>query len=241
MYKRPDLVIVVTLTLGLTALAVAHNGSTRMAASQTPNADLISKLTAAKKAGVGQPLVVNGKQVCGPNGDSKKPNMEELDNKKNRTDEPNTSDYIAISWDDMKGLPADKVSDIEGAPVMVVGYLSHKVNVEKEPPGESTNCHLNQPNEVDWHIYLTKTPNQPIADAVIVETTPRVRPKHNWTSKNLAAYVNKNTQVRMSGWLFYDLEHLDVVGKERATVWEVHPVTRIEVQDANGNWVVFDK
>jgi hypothetical protein len=48
--------------------------------------------------------------------------------------------------------------------------------------------------------------------------------------------VNTNTQVRITGWLLYDWEHLGVVGQERATVWEVHPITKIEVQQ-NGTWV----
>jgi len=86
-------------------------------------------------------------------------------------------------------------------------------------------------------MYLTNQPNQPIQDAIVVETTPRVRPNHKWTTALLAPYVNKPKQVRVSGWLLYDFQHLDVVGTDRATVWEVHPITRIEVQDGQGNWV----
>lgn len=112
-------------------------------------------------------------------------------------------------------------------------YLSHEVKVQTDPPGESANCHLLNANEVDWHIYLTNQPDQAIEDAIVVETTPRVRPNHKWTTEMLAPYVSKNRQVRVSGWLLYDFEHLDVVGKDRATVWEVHPIIRIEVQDAN--------
>jgi hypothetical protein len=32
-----------------------------------------------------------------------------------------------------------------------------------------------------------------------------------------------------------DSEHTGDVGKERATVWEVHPITKIEIQ-VNGAW-----
>jgi hypothetical protein len=38
----------------------------------------------------------------------------------------------------------------------------------------------------------------------------------------------------------YDIEHVNVIGKERATVWEVHPITRIEIQK-NGQWVDLDQ
>jgi hypothetical protein len=198
----------------------------------TSAANLVAKLSAAKKPGVGQPLEIGGKQVCGPKGNSTDPQMQQLDNNKNRTDV--ASSYVAIDWDSMKNLPADKVSEIQGAPVVVTGYLSNKVNVEGK---ESTNCDLVQPDEVDWHMYLTKAPNQPVSEALIVETTPRVRPMHKWTTESLTKYVNQNQPVRVSGWLLYDFEHIDVIGKERAAVWEVHPITKIEVQNGSGQWV----
>jgi hypothetical protein len=236
--------LVATALLACTIFAVASIRATNPG-QNTSNSTLIAKLRAARKTAVGQPLVINGKEVCGPTGDSTDANIKELDNNKNRTDEPGQSEYIAVDWDAVKDLPADKVSDIQGAPVQVTGFLSHQVKVENahpKPPkkgGESTNCHLTQDDEVDWHMYLTKNPNETsIANAVIVETTPRVRPNHKWTAAQLrATYLNKNKPLRISGWLLYDLEHLDVVGKERATVWEVHPVTMIEAQDAQGHWV----
>ena len=165
--------------------------------------------------------------------------MKQLNKNKNRTDEPN--DFVTISWDDLSNLPAESVDDIQGAPVSVIGYLSNRVKVQTEKPGESTNCNLLEPNEVDWHMYLTKGPRQPIKTAIIVETTPRVRPNHKWTTEMLTPYVNKNKQVRISGWLMYDFQHLNVVGKERGTVWEVHPITKIEVQDDQGNWVNIEQ
>jgi uncharacterized protein YgiM (DUF1202 family) len=139
----------------------------------TSGADLYSLLVSVRKTAVGQPLVENQQEVCGPEGDATNPNIQALNDNKNRTDQP--SSYVAVSWDQLKNLPSDRVNDFQGAPVSVVGYLSHKINVEK---GESTNCHLLAPTEVDWHIYLTNSPTQGIADAVIVETTPRVRPMH---------------------------------------------------------------
>jgi len=197
----------------------------------TSDADLLNMLFAAHTTAVGQPLVVNGQNVCGPEGDATAQKIQALNDNKNRTDPP--SSYVSVGWDQLKNLPADRVNDLQGAAVSVVGYLSHKVNVEK---GESTNCHLLAPNEVDWHIYLTNSPNQQISDAIIVEATPRVRPQHKWTTTMLAPLVNSNTQVRISGWLAYDFEHLNVVGTQRATVWEVHPITKIEVLK-NGQWV----
>src|SRR6266566_2338922 len=153
---------------------------------------LVDKLAAAKKPAVGQPLVIEGSTVCGPRGNAADTKMQELNNNKNRTDEP-------------------------------------------------TNCNLLNPDEVDWHMYLTKGPRQPINTAIIVETTPRVRPNHKWTTQMVAAYVNQMKQLRISGWLMYDFQHLDVVGRDRGTVWEVHPITKIEVQDQAGNWANLEQ
>ena len=200
--------------------------------------DVFSRLMAARKAAVGQPLVINGAQLCGPEGDATNQQAQTLNDNKNRTDQPGASEYVDIKWDDLKDLPADRVADFQGAPVMVVGFLSHHVNVETG--GESTNCHLHAPDQVDWHMYLTKSPAQGIADAVVVETTPRTRPAHKWTTTTVGSAVDTPTQVRISGWLMYDIEHVNVIGKERATVWEVHPITRIEIQK-NGQWVDLDQ
>lgn len=200
----------------------------------TSDADLYNLLFTVRKTAVGQPLVENDQEVCGPEGDAANQKIQALNDNKNRTDQP--SSYVAVSWTQLKNLPTDRVSDFQGAPVSVVGFLSHKINVEK---GESTNCHLLAPNEVDWHIYLTNSPAQPISEAIIVETTPRVRPMHKWTTAMLTALVDSDTQVRISGWLMYDLEHVSVIGTQRATVWEVHPITKIEVQ-TNGQWIDLD-
>ena len=92
---------------------------------------------------------------------------------------------------------------------------------------------------MDWHIYLTKSAAQAISQAIIVETTPRTQPLHNWTTGMLRPVVNSQTQVRISGWLIYDWDHVSVIGTQRATVWEVHPITRIQIQQ-HGQWVDLD-
>lgn len=201
--------------------------------------DLFSQLMSARQPATGQPLIENGSEVCGSTGDARNATAKALNNNKNRTDVPGDSDYVDIGWNDLASLPSDRVGDFVGAPVRVVGFLSHKINVENTGNGESTNCHLTGNNEVDWHIYLTSSSAQPISQAIIVETTPRTRPQHAWTTNMLTPFVDSQTQVRISGWLMYDSEHVGVIGTQRATVWEVHPITRIEVQN-NGQWVDLD-
>lgn len=208
--------------------------------SGTDSSDLFSKLMQAKKPATGQPLLESGNEVCGPTGDAKNAKAQGLNNNKNRTDMPADSDYVDIGWSDLAGLPSDRVNDFVGAPVRVLGFLSHRIAVENNGSGESTNCHLLGDNEVDWHIYLTKSSAQAISQAVIVETTPRTRPQHRWTTDMLTPLVDSQTQVRVSGWLMYDSEHVGAIGTQRATVWEVHPITRIEVQQ-DGQWVDLDQ
>jgi hypothetical protein len=224
---------------GTTTPAAPTNQPGVSTPSPAPSGDLFSQLMNARKTAIGQPLIENGNQVCGPTGDATKPVPKALNTNKNRTDVPGDSHYVDIGWSDLANLPSDRINDFVTAPVRVVGFLSHKINVENSGSGESTNCHLTGIDEVDWHIYLTNSPAQQISSAIIVETTPRIRPTHKWTTAMLAPLVDSQTQVRISGWLMYDSEHIGVIGTQRATVWEVHPITKIEVQ-SNGQWIDLD-
>jgi hypothetical protein len=197
---------------------------------------LVAQLEAAAVKAVPQPLIINGQNVCGPTGDAGDPKTQALDSNKNRTDTPNPGAYIPVDWNTLTNLPTDQVDQLQGAPVEVEGYLSHRIQVENSGSGESTNCHLTNLDEVDWHMYLTNQPAQGIASAIIVETTPRTRPLHSWDQNKLTQLVDSSTRVRISGWLMYDWQHIGVIGTQRATVWEVHPITRIETQDSSGNW-----
>jgi hypothetical protein len=197
---------------------------------------LVAQLEAASVKSIPQPLIINGQNVCGPTGDASDAKAQALDSNKNRIDIPNPGAYIPVDWNALANLPTDQVNQLQGAPVEVEGYLSHRIQVENSGSGESTNCHLTNLDEVDWHMYLTNQPAQGIASAIIVETTPRTRPLHSWDQNKLSQLIDSNTKVRISGWLMYDWQHIGVVGTQRATVWEVHPITRIETQDSGGNW-----
>jgi hypothetical protein len=235
----PPVFLLLLFSLALSGFS--QTGSTTDTSSPRASASQLSQLQAARVTAVPKPLVIGGRTVCIAEGNSADKNLQKLDSRKNRIDIPSPDSYIPIAWDVLKGLPTNSPDDLQGAPVMVTGYLSHKINVEDQPPGESTNCNLLKDNEVDWHIYLTKAPNQPISptiikEAIIVETTPRTRPLHQWNESVLENLVNTNKEVRISGWLMYDFQHIGEIGTERATVWEVHPITRIEVSDGSGGW-----
>ncbi len=67
-------------------------------------------------------------------------------------------------------------------------------------------------------------------DAIVVESTPGIRKHHpEWTPTALKPRVDSADPVRISGWLMMDPAHRNHLGKYRATLWEIHPITRIEV------------
>jgi hypothetical protein len=114
------------------------------------------------------------------------------------------------------------------------------------------NCHAHLASDVDWHMPLTASAHQEEDVAIIVETTPRIRRDHpNWTPERLKPWTFKLTSantnskyngqpIRVSGWLMLDPEHQDMINRGlRSTLWEIHPITRIEVF-SNGGWVDLD-
>jgi hypothetical protein len=203
---------------------------------------------------------------CGKTGDG---GDSDTNRRKNRTDVPSSYHLVtwdAINGlDYAKGAPRSRadwtavqlatITPVEGAAITVEGYL-YKVKVESSSVhaakgGESTNCHARLASDVDWHMPLTAN----VADgedlAIIVETTPRVRKEHaQWTRARLkpwTAHVGSTAnagfngqKVRISGWLMLDPEHKDMIDSGlRSTLWEIHPITKIEVWD-NGAWVDLD-
>lgn len=126
---------------------------------------------------------------------------------------------------------AAAVARNEGRPLQVEGYL---LLVRHEGP-ESPNCH--DANERDFHMWLAGAPGTTAdrANSMIVEVTPRSRALNSgWQpDSRLLGLIGKH--VRISGWLLLDQEHPEQVGKTRGTLWEIHPVMKIEV-DQGGQW-----
>lgn len=65
---------------------------------------------------------------------------------------------------------------------------------------------------------------------MIVEPTPNMLSQHPSSRLHtLQQLARQGAKVRVSGWVMYDPEHPDQLDKTRGTLWEVHPVTKIEV------------
>ena len=185
-------------------------------------------------------------QGCPPQGDGGDPILNSL---KNRIDEGN---YVPVSFDAIFDLTWPKtverrdrstwsaedtatIAKSEGIPVIVEGYIYGA----KESGAESANCHATTSDMVDWHVWFTKNPGEDRTHSIVIEPTPRSRANHKWTIKMMEDLAKNQTLVRISGWVFFDPEHPDQVGKTRGTIWEVHPVMQIEYQQ-NGQWLPLD-
>lgn len=176
---------------------------------------------------------------CPVNGTARSPDVRALNHLKNRTAMPARPDIDATvtlkamvaPGDDRSRWSTQHAAVIEGyvANVMVGGV-------------ESVNCGARKPADRDTHIELTLDPrNDAEIRHVIVEVTPRIRSVmaaqgKGWSTDVLRSLVGR--RVRVTGWLLFDREHatqsVNTAGSRsskawRATAWELHPVTSIEV------------
>lgn len=194
---------------------------------------------------------------CGPrgNGDS------ETFRRKNRNDYPDTA--YAIQFAAIRGLaledgirangqavPRDRpfpgdvnraIDGHEGIAVTITGFASF---LNQRGSQEGTNCHFTGELNTDWHLTITETEDEDQSDGIIVEPTPRFIQRHpNWRRANLRNRVGdlrtSSDSVRVTGFLFFDPDHRADIGRRRFTMWELHPVTRIELF-ANNRWIDLD-
>jgi hypothetical protein len=185
-------------------------------------------------------------QGCPPTGDGGDTLLNTL---KNRIDDGENGAYHDVALDTLINLsyPQDigrtmrknwsesetaEVDQYEGIAVRTVGYI---VGVKHEGT-ESTNCH--SLDYRDHHVWLAPNQGDPKAKALVVEVTPRVRDERpGWSSSALSSLTGQ--QVRISGWLLMDQEHPEQLGQTRATLWEIHPIIHIEVNEG-GSWQSID-
>lgn len=103
----------------------------------------------------------------------------------------------------------------EWRPVRMIGYL-----LEASNQGDG-----------DIHLSIGDSANSDLSTSVIVEMIPYYRQLRNWQLYNVQKYLRQ--PVRVTGWLLWDEEHHK--GPDRASVWEIHPITKFEVFDGS-NW-----
>ncbi|HET7036634.1 MAG TPA: hypothetical protein VFI42_13200 [Thermomicrobiaceae bacterium] len=185
---------------------------------------------------------------CPPGGDGTDPTLNRLKNRIDPVQRPSpveAGDLLALPWPEavdnrhMDNWPPEAraaVARYNGVGLVLEGYL---VRVAAEG-AESTNCHSTAPDEIDFHVWIAAHPGDARTAAVVVEFTPRLRAVHDgWALKTLQQLAREKAPVRITGWLMLDPEHPEQVGKTRGTIWEIHPVTKIEVEQG-GRWVDLD-
>lgn len=194
--------------------------------------------------------------VCGPTGDG---GDRATNRRKNRTDVPGSYHDVSFqaiastaypikghSRADWQPKQFSEVARFEGVPVRVIGFIA----ALRTEGAELTNCKMTHAAQVDWHIALVAEAGQEETKAIVVETTPRVRQYHpGWKTRKIGNllecgrrsgnWVDCRQPVRISGWLMLDPKHPELLGKYRETLWEIHPITDIEVQE-DGHWVALD-
>ena len=185
---------------------------------------------------------------CPWNGDGGDPDTFWL---KNRTDVPSALHDVTWSSIALLDYPIaprkrknwsqqqlDAIKPVEGVALRVVGYL---VAIKPQSgSGEGTNCGLTASADTDIHLALVEKPGDAEAGSVVIEITPRFKQVHtNWKKAKLTPWLDTDKPVRITGWLMLDPDHRNHLQRYRSTLWEIHPITKIEVfQD--GAWVDLD-
>lgn len=182
-----------------------------------------------------------------------------LDSQKNRYLAPTAADMdpkITTAGDLITQLPQLKPSTIhrekwpdsitqqvdtyEAKGATIEGYM---LDAKEEDTGGGESCNCHDPEVLfDYHIYIADKAGVPKAQSTIVEMTPRWRSVNpNWNANNQEVgfgFIHRliGKKIRVTGWLLFDQDHVNNVGDWRATVWEIHPVTVFEYQQADGSW-----
>jgi hypothetical protein len=173
---------------------------------------------------------------CPPQGCAFTPAKRALVMLKNRTGIPADTDFdrrvtldaLVAPGDDHGRWSESRAAAVEG---YVVGIGEGSV--------EASNCFSLTRRDV--HIEVAQRMDAPQQQIVVLEVTPRLRDAArarglDWSLDALRRELPGHW-CRFEGWLLFDREHADESENTapgnpvdwRATAWELHPVTRIEV------------
>lgn len=191
-------------------------------------------LTLFLLAAVGSALLPAG--MCPASGAAVTPGGREFMRLKNRDATPGPGDFDeGVSLEALLRPGEDRGRWSEARAGRVEGYV-----VEVVGGGvEAANCYSYR--ERDVHIHVAARADAPRTEWLVMEVTPRTRLRaagrgRDWSANALRAEL-VGRRCRFEGWLLFDREHADesentapgARGNWRATAWELHPVTSIEV------------
>lgn len=175
---------------------------------------------------------------CNMDGTAKTANLKKLNELKNRYTPPQDNEInhsITLSAVLAPGDDRTRWSSSNGAEV--TGYV---LDV-KPGGGETCNCGKTDPVHTDAHIELVLNSTDSDTQSMVVEVTPRMRAimgtsGTDWSTKTLRQQL-RGKWVTVRGWMTFDIQHASAAentnpggaGDWRATAWEIHPVTDIQV------------
>lgn len=161
-----------------------------------------------------------------------------LNEQKNRTDSASSPEDITITDIKRKSQPrrwpvgqarnSIQGPGKEGSEVRLMTFMKRVT----QSGAESCNCGLTGPGNTDLHITLVSRltgPQSVNAAGVTAEVTPRVVAQDHpeWKRANIQRFA-VGKFVRITGYMMLDTQHISRP-LVRATNWEIHPITNIEV------------
>jgi hypothetical protein len=176
------------------------------------------------------------RSYCPTGGAAVTPSGREFARLKNREAEPAPQDFDGgLTLEALLSPGEDHGRWSESRAGRVEGYV-----VEVVWGGvEAANCYSYR--ERDTHIHIAPRADAPRSEWVVVEVTPGARERarargEDWSADTLRREL-VGRRCRFEGWLLFDREHdrqsehtaPGAHGNWRATAWELHPVTAIEV------------
>lgn len=179
---------------------------------------------------------------CGLDGTATTARLKNLNQLKNRYTVPTDSQInSAITLSAMLAPGDDKTRWSTTSGAEVTGFV---LDV-KPGGGETCNCGKTDAAHIDAHIELVLNSTDTAGtQSVVVEVTPRLRAimgasGTDWSTKTLRQQFRQKW-VKVRGWMTFDTQHAGAAENTnpggasnwRATAWEIHPVTDIQVVQA---------
>lgn len=176
---------------------------------------------------------------CGMEGKTNSASLKKLNQLKNRYTAPQANEInhsITLSAILAPGNDKTRWSPTNGAEV--TGFV---LDI-KPGGGETCNCGKTDQAHIDAHIELVLNSTDTAGtQSVVVEITPRMRAimgtsGTDWSTRTLRKQILRKW-VKVQGWMMFDTQHASAAENTnpggasnwRATAWEIHPLTDIQV------------
>jgi hypothetical protein len=122
-----------------------------------------------------------------------------------------------------------------------IALVGHVVDASRAKP-HVANCESKKRRDIELRL-VEERPTSPAdgkrlrGQSMVAAVTPWGQDNHPaWNLKALEKLAKTGAKLRVSGWMFYNAEPQEELMQLRGTMWEIHPVTKIEVWK-DGDWV----